>query len=308
MRTPPFKGLYYFYVAAQQLSLKKAADHLSVSQAAVSQQIKTLEDTLNVTLFRRHHRAISLTPEAERLLPHLASAFDAIRQGVNDIVDDPDPQRITLSVLPSFASRWLIPRLSQFYQAHPDLSVNLSMTDQIDDFSSSVTDAAIRFGEGLYEGLTADALMGDYLYPVCHPSYQEQYGISRIDDLAKVRLLEDATGGLVWERWLEAQSYCDTLLDQSLANRENYDGSHYVIDSALSAHGVALVRHSLAAELVQRGHLVALFDQALMLGPQYHFCAPPHHYRRPKVAAFRTWLIEQASDFTQAGLPPYSMR
>lgn len=302
MRTPHFKGLYYFYMAARLQSLKAAAQALSVTQAAVSQQIRLLEEQLEVTLFHRQHRKVVLTQEGERLLPWLTRGFEAIEEGVNEVFDDDDPTTITLSVLPSMASRWLIPRLPRFYQEHPGLSVNLTMTEALETFTSGSVDVVIRFGGGHYEGLETVPLMPDYIYPVCHPSYRQQQNIQEIEDLKRVRLLDDSDGiaddlgGIVvWKRWLE-----DVGLDaNAFGPIQSYNGSHYVIDAVLSGNGVAMVRHSLAAELVWQGHLVRLFDHITPLSYGYYLCAPPRHFRRPKVKQFKAWLDKEVAQFTQ---------
>ena len=316
MRTLPFKGLYYFYVTAQQQSIKLAAEKLYVSPAAVSQQIRTVEETLDVTLFDRQHRSLLLTTEGERLLPYVKSSFETLNQGVDDLLDDDEPNIITLSVLPSFASRWLIPKLTRFYSLHPEITVNLTMTEELESFSSRSVDAVIRFGKGEYDGLSSQFIMKDYLYPVCHSSYCSAKKINSISDLQKLRLLDDTANYLSWERTFSTNradtgnmSYWDYWLDyhecdiKLFANRQKYDGSHYVMDSVLSAQGVAMVRHSLAAELVQEGNLTKLFPESLELEYQYYFCAPAHYFRRPKLKKFFKWLKAESNQFMSANLP-----
>ncbi len=299
------KGLYYFYVAARHLSIKEAAEKLFVTQAAVSQQIRIVEESLGVTLFYRQHRAIELTPEGEQLLPHLKIAFDALDQGVESVLSDNNSKVVTVSVLPSFASRWLIPRLGSFYETHPDIAVSLNMSDALDAFGPQGSDLAIRFGGGTYDGLDSQFLMSDYLYPVCHPSYLGSKKIKKVEDLQKLRLLEDATGNVGWDYWLGAKGYVKekggvakkTVDSKEFSERISFDGSHYVIDSALSAQGVAMVRHCLVADAIQAGNLKPLFDDAVELNFKYFVCAPPHYLQRPKVIKFVEWLSSEVDSF-----------
>jgi len=142
------KALHYFLVSARHLSIKRAAEELFVTQAAISQQIRSLEEALGVVLFHRQHRALTLTKEGLQLLPHLEIAFEAIEKGVEELTLDSDPHSLTLSVFPSFASRWLIPRLVRFYEANPSITINLSMTDKYEAFGAQGIDLAIRFGSG----------------------------------------------------------------------------------------------------------------------------------------------------------------
>ncbi len=292
------KSIHYFSVTAHYLSIKKASESLFVTQAAISQQIRSLEEALGVALFHRHHRFLSLTLEGSKLLPHLKIAFDSIDKGIDGVISDNEPNTIRLSVFPSFASRWLIPRLARFYKQHPDININLSMTDKIETFGEGI-DLAIRFSIGEYKGLKNKFLMKDYIYPACHPLYLKEHNIKTIKDLKKQRLLEDTKSNLSWDYWLEKKSIEKTHIetDDTSSNRDRYDGSHYVIDSALSAQGVAMVRHSLVAEAIEQNQLVKLFDEVVELEPQYYLCAPEHYFEYPKIKLFSDWLTQEVNDF-----------
>jgi LysR family glycine cleavage system transcriptional activator len=301
------KGLRYFFVTAELLSIKHASEVLSVTQAAISQQVRLLEEALGVALFIRHHRTLELTTEGAQLLPHLKIAFDAIDQGTESLLGDSDPDRITVSVSPSFASRWLIPRLGRFYEAHPEITINLSMTDKLESFSHKGSDLGIRFGRGIYAGLESRFLMKEFIYPVCHLSYFDAQQIKCIEDLQGLRLLSDPAVMLGWDYWLKKikkhfvtqGSACPTFELEQLTQPVYFDGSHYVIDSVLSGQGVAMVRHSLAAEIVATGNLKQLFNYAAPLEQEFFVCAPRHYFRRPKVISFIKWLAREAKHFTQ---------
>ena len=301
------KGLRYFFVTAELLSIKQASEVLSVTQAAVSQQVRLLEEALGLALFIRHHRALELTAEGAQLLPHLKIAFDAIEQGTESLLGDVDPDRITVSVSPSFASRWLIPRLGRFYEAHPDIAVNLSMTDKLESFSHNGSDIGIRFGRGEYAGLESRFLMKEFIYPACHLSYFDAQQIKCIEDLQGLKLLSDTAVELSWDYWLQkiklhlvAQgSESPKLAVEELAQRVKFDGSHYVIDAVLSGQGVAMVKHTLAAEIVAAGNLKQLFDYAAPLEQEFFICGPRHYFRRQKVIYFIEWLAHEAKQFSQ---------
>lgn len=293
------KALYYFLVTARCLSIKRAADELYVTQAAVSQQIRLLEEALGVALFHRQHRAIALTQEGLNLLPHIELAFSSIAKGIDGLRADKDPTKITLSVLPSFASRWLIPRLGSFYEAHPGIAINLTMTEKLESFDRQDIDLAIRFGLGRYDDIESRPLMGDYLYPAAHPDYLKKHvkknGIDDINKLKELRLLDDAISNLSWDHWLDKKGFKKNRRE---LNRVRYEGSHYVIDSALSAQGVAMVRHSLVAEAVAQKQLVRLSGEPVELDYQYFLCAPRHHFDFSKIKIFSAWLLQQVGDFS----------
>jgi LysR family glycine cleavage system transcriptional activator len=295
------KSIHYFSVAAHYLSIKQASEKLFVTQAAISQQIRSLEEALGVALFHRHHRSLSLTHEGSKLLPHLKAAFDSIDKGIDGVISDNDPNTIRLSVFPSFGSRWLIPRLARFYKLHPTININLSMSDKYETFGET-TDLAIRFNSGEGEGIKNNFLMKEYIYPACHPLYLKEHNIKEIKDLKKLRLLEDTQNNLAWDYWLEKKPSMKKQLGAQCesANRVSYDGSHYVIDSALSAQGVAMVRHSLVADAIAQNQLVKLFDEAVELEPQYFLSAPEHYFEYPKIKLFSNWLTKEVEDFCLA--------
>jgi LysR family glycine cleavage system transcriptional activator len=299
MKLPPLKSLYYFSVVAEKKSIKAAAAELFVTQAAVSQQIKMLEETLGLPLFKREHRALSLTTEGKQLKPFLNKAFNTINDGVRSLREDNAPNVLTISVLPSFASRWLIPRLSQFYSQYPDLTINLSMTEKLEDFSDFNVDLAIRFCKKNQKNLHYKPLLKEYIYPVCHKDYKTESNLETIADLKTERLVDDIDicDSITWDHWLTANQADPS----AFKNRQRYDGSHYVIDSVLSKQGIAIVRHSLAIEPIQQGNLTRLFTElnnsVIETEQQYYICAPEHHYSRQKVSSFCQWLQLEAAAF-----------
>jgi len=289
----PLQGLYCFYLAAETGSFKAAAEQLSVSPAAMSQQIRQLEEQLSVKLFIRQHRQVRLTPEGLSLQHYARQGFGSLREGLQLLSADPDPGNLTLSVIPSFAQQWLVPRLGDFTDQRPDLSVFMTSSDALVDFQLDRVDLCVRFGQGLYPGLQAEFLMADHIYPVCHPLYLEKTPIHTLADLANAQLIEDAWPDMNWNYWLELAGMTDFKVKAAM----RYPGAHVVLEGALAVQGVALVRHSLAWKYIQQGLLTRVSCIEVRSGYSYYLVAPPAHFKRDKIRQFSDWLQVEAADF-----------
>ena len=289
----PLQGLYCFYLAAETGSFKAAAEQLSVSPAAMSQQIRQLEEQLSVKLFIRQHRQVRLTPEGLSLQHYARQGFGSLREGLQLLSADPDPGNLTLSVIPSFAQQWLVPRLGDFTDQRPDLSVFMTSSDALVDFQLDRVDLCVRFGQGLYPGLQAEFLMADHIYPVCHPLYLEKTPIHTLADLANAQLIEDAWPDMNWNYWLELAGMTDFKVKAAM----RYPGAHVVLEGALAVQGVALVRHSLAWKYIQQGLLTRIGRVEVRSGYSYYLVAPPAHFQRDKIRQFSNWLQVEAADF-----------
>ena len=168
-RLPPLNALRAFEAAARHLSFTRAAAELNVTQTAISHQIRALEERLGVRLFRRLPRGLLLTEEAQRYLPPIRDAFDQIALATERLGAVGASSTLTVSVLPSFAGKWLVPRLGRFRVAHPDLDLRISASSELVDFARDDVDVGIRMGSGRYPGLRVDRLFGESLVPVCSP-------------------------------------------------------------------------------------------------------------------------------------------
>ncbi len=290
---PPLQGLYYFYLAAEMGSFKAAAEKLFVSAAAMSQQIRQLEERIDVQLFERQHRRVVLTAEGETLHHYAKQAFRTLQDGVRQVSLDPDPNSMSLSVLPSFAQHWLVPRLGEFSQLHPNLSVMLMPKNSLIDFRQDRVDLCVRYGLGDYPGLHAAKLMDDHLYPVCHPLYLEQHPEVCLNDLSKHTLIDDARPDMNWQYWLELAGFNSSVPKANLL----YQGAHVVIEGALAVQGIALVRHSLAWKYLQQGLLVKLGDVEVKPRYRYYLVAPQPYFKREKIKQFSEWINQQAQQF-----------
>src|SRR5215510_6335298 len=170
---PPLNALRAFEAAGRHLSITKAADELCVTVAAVSHQVKTLEDYLDVRLFRRTANALFLTDAGQALLPGLRAGFAELERAMDALREHDLRGAFVLSVAPVFATKWLIPRLDGFHAAHPDIDVRISATLELADFERDGIDAAIRVGRGRYPGLVAHRLFGESVVPMCSPALLE---------------------------------------------------------------------------------------------------------------------------------------
>lgn len=292
---PSLNGLRAFEAAARHLSFTRAAEVLFVSQAAVSHQIKALEQQLGQILFRRKTRALELTDAGRRLYPPVQQAFDLLEQGVQDVAKRKNRQSLNISVLPSFASGWMVQRLGRFTARFPEIQVRLEPNSRLTDFQADDTDICIRYGLGNYPDLTVEHLMDEDLFPVCVPSIAED--LHSPEDLAGITLLHDDSHA-EWRTWLEACGVDFSRFGHGIV----YTDAAIVIQAALEGQGVALARRELCRESIQSGRLVRPFEFSLTSPFAYYLVYPEHHAERPELQAFRAWLFEEvAIDQGRAG-------
>ena len=298
-RLPPLKSLRVFEVAARHLSFTRAAEELHVTQAAVSHQIKTLEDWLGIPLFRRLNRALLLTDEGQTLYPPLREALDQMAAAIGRLHAEDASGALTVSTIPSFAAKWLVPRLSRFRQRHPAIDLRLSTTFEKTDFSRDDVDVAVRYGQGPWPKLHAVRLMTEEFFLVCSPALLEgPHPLRTPADLKFHTLLHDIVPSNVhvyfpnWESWLEAAgasevdpSHGPSFLDASMT-----------IQTAIDGQGVALARTALAVDDLAAGRLVKLFDVVLPAGNAYWIISPEATADRPKIKAFRDWLLSEVEE------------
>ncbi|MSP66948.1 MAG: transcriptional regulator GcvA [Alphaproteobacteria bacterium] len=295
-RLPPLNALRAFEAAARHLSVTKAADELSVTPAAVSHQVKALEDYLGVKLFRRGKRQLLLTEAGQGSLPDLRASFDRIALAMERIRRRPGSGILTVSTTPVFGAKWLVPRLDRFREEQPEIDVLLSATMQIVDFGKEEVDIAVRYGTGNYPGLQVERLLSDQIYPVCSPRLLEGRHPLRVPaDLGHHTLLHDENPHDVsipnWRMWLLAAGVSG--VDATRGPR--FDNPSLTLEAAVDGHGVALGRHVLVAGDLAAGRLVKPFSLAFPVAFAYFIVYPEAAGRDPKVVAFRDWLMAEAS-------------
>ena len=286
-RLPPLTALRAFEAAGRHVSFARAAEELHVTAAAISQQIKLLEESLGCELFRRGGQ-LALTEAALEALPLITEGFDRLERGAERLRAGRDGGPLVVSLAPSFAARWLIPRLQRFEAAHPEVELRLSATTRLVSFGAEGVDVAIRYGGGRYPGLHAERLRAEFLVAVAAPAAAE--GLSAPADLIDSVLLHNQAMGWDssfpdWPTWLRDAGVTP---DRPLKIRRFGDAA-LVMEAALAGLGVALVWRTLIAEDLAAGRLKALFP-ALPVVNAYHLVCPQQNLHKPGVAAFRGWI------------------
>lgn len=294
---PPLNALRAFEAAARHLSFTKAAAELNVTPAAVSHQVRALEDMLGVPLFRRLTRALRLTDAGQAALPSLSRGFDHLARGVDEIHSRHDGGLLTLSVSPSFGAMWLVPRLDRFRALHPDIEIRIDGTDRVVDLNRDDVDVALRYGPGGYTGVRVDRLFGQVNTPVCAPALLEgPVPLRRPEDLHRHTLLhidwKDAEAS--WRMWLLAAG----VTDINATAGPRFSSESMAVGAAIEGQGVALVGDKLVADELASGRLARPFDRRLStpLSFAYYLLSAPDGREAPKVRYFRDWLLAEVGE------------
>ena len=294
-RLPPLNALRAFEAAARHLNFSRAADELAVTPGAVSQQIQNLEDYVGAALFKRTPKGLLLTDTAQTALPALREAFDRLAEAASMLTAAVDGRRLTVSVAPSFAAKWLVPRLGKFEEAHPHVDVWVSAGMELVDFASGEIDIAIRYGAGRYPGLEVARLMQETVIPVAAPELLAANPLNDIDELAGHILLHDGSPDADdscpdWTMWLAARG----IRGVDGARGPRFNQSSLVIEAAVNGRGVALAKRALAQADLDAGRLVAPFQIATAVDFAYYVVHPKAKGRLPQVKAFVSWLTAEA--------------
>lgn len=297
MRLPPLNALRAFEATARHLSFSLAAEELNVTPGALSHQVRGLEDVLEVKLFHRQARAISLTEAGHALYPGVRSGFLSFEDAITQLRRMSDDEILVISVGPSFTAKWLAPRLSRFMAKEPDIDARISANLKRSDFTSDGVDIAIRFGKGDYPGLHVEWLMGEAVLPLCTPQLREREQINEPSDLDRVTLIHDESisvmsDGTTWADWLEVAG--TNGVDASRGLRFNL--ADHAIDAAVEGAGVVLGRRVMAEADLRSGRLVAPFELELAVeGLGFFLVCPLGTENRKPVRAFREWIIAETA-------------
>jgi len=288
-------ALRAFEAAARHLNFSRAADELSVTPGAVSQQIQNLEDYVGAALFKRTPKGLLLTDAAQTALPALREAFDRLAEAASLLTAAVDGRRLTLTAPPSFAAKWLVPRLGAFEKAHPQVDVWLSAGIELVDLTAGEVDIAIRYGGGRYPGLEIRRLMSETVIPVASPEHLEANPLTSPGDLSRHILLHDGSPDLDdscpdWSMWLAARG-----LKGVDGNRgPRFNQSSLVIEAAVNGRGVALAKRTLAQADLEAGRLAAPLQIATAVDFAYYLVHPKAKGRLPQVKAFVSWIEAEA--------------
>ena len=284
------QALRAFEATARERSLTKAAEALHLTHGAISHQIKSLEADLGVRLVERAGRGIRLTDEGERFAARVRTAFAELTTAVQEITARANPRMLRVSVVPSFAARWLLPRIGRFLAVHPDIDLVVSANMAVVDFQRDDADVAIRYGFGEWKGVRVEHILDDSFFPVCSPRIEG--GVpKRPTDLARYTLLR--ADDEPWLPWFEAAG-----LDWPEPTRgPMFNDSAHMMQAAAEGQGVALARATLLGNDERNGVLVRPFAIEAPAPRRFYLVYPPRNADSPKLAAFRAWLqVEIAAD------------
>lgn len=292
----PLNALRAFEAIARHLSFARAADELHVTPAALSHQIKGLEEELGVALFHRRTRAIELTDAGRLIYPGLHAGFDSLRRAVGQLDRAREGNVLVISATPGLVAKWLMPRLWRFLHAHPEIDARIAASMNLADFGSDGVDVAIRLSRGDHPELYVEKLFDDSVLPVCAPRLVEA-GLKSVEDLARFTLIHydipmSMRAPPLWADWLAVAGAQG--IDATRGLRVNV--ADHALDAAVAGAGVSLSFKLIASDDVHTGRLVSPFGPELPLSFGYHFVCSKGHETRPKVRAFREWLFAEMEE------------
>jgi DNA-binding transcriptional LysR family regulator len=294
-RLPPLDLLRGFEAAARQLSFTRAADELSLTQSAVSRQIKALEDHLGTPLFRRRHRALLLTEAGQLLYRAVADSLRRIGEAAAQL--RAPARTLTVSTTISFASLWLVPRLASFREQHPEIDIRVDANNRLVDLARDGIEVAVRYAPPSLVPGDAIRLFGEEVMPVASPALLRRQPLATAADLANHVLLhyerpDGAAPWLSWNAWLEVMQLPPPNPRGAL-HLTQYD---QVIQAAVDGQGVAIATSPLVKHLIREGRLVAPLKQRAASARAYYAVVAPQAAKRPEVEAFVQWLLAQAKE------------
>jgi LysR family glycine cleavage system transcriptional activator len=288
----PLASLRVFVAAAEHPSFSHAADALGVSAAAVSMQIRALEEYLRTPLFHRRGRLAELTAAGAQLLPPVRNGLAELERAINEARLEQRTGPLTVSMLASFLQQWLLLRLPGFNARHPQFDVRIHTSDRLVDFGHSDVQAAIRFGSGDWPKLHCEKLLDDWVVPVCTPQLLEKHGpVSSHSDLRRYRLLHEESEA--WSAWLGGATDESAFFAEERRGA-TFDDAVSVVRAAGAGHGLALTRWSLAAQEIECGRLAIASRTIIRMASAYFFVCPKSYLGIDKIAAFRSWIVEEA--------------
>ena len=295
MSRPPLHALQGFVAAARSGNLSRAAESMHLTVSALSHQIRGLEERLGQRLFLRNARGVELTHDGQALFDSVAAHLDEIEHALRPFRTRRDDV-LTITLMPSFASSWLVPRLPRFLAAQPQLELHLQSTIAVVDFARDTgIDAGLRYGPGQWPGLHAVPLFDDWVTPTASPELVARLGRPTLQTLDQFPLL-GAPGGR-WSDWFA--HFGGTAPKRFVAN---FDDSETLHRAAAEGLGIALGRMSLVRPMVEAGRLLPLFDERLKAEFAHYLVYPPRSEQHVGLHALRDWLLQEARDYTRHGV------
>lgn len=286
-RLPPLAAIRTFEVAGRLENFSRAAEELGLTQAAVSYQVRQLEDRLGRALFVREKGRVRLSETGQKLLPAISAAFASMGDAFDALGSD-EAEVLTISAVTSFGGTWLSARIGRFQLAYPDLAVRILMSNELVDFNATNVDVAIRIGRGDWPGLRSDFLFRSHVTPICSPAFRDAHHIRRPEDLLHVERL--APNDPWWAGWL-AQAGIGTPppprrgieLDSQLQEATAVQGGY----------GIALMTPLLWRTELDAGRMVQPFDTLYQPGTANYFVHRDKRVGVRKIERFREWLHEE---------------
>lgn len=292
-KIPSTHALLAFEAAARHESFTRAADELALTQSAICRQIAGLEDFLGVALFRRTRRGVQLTEAGQSYCRQIVPRLDALaRDTLTVMAQQGASTTLELAVVPTFATRWLMPRLPEFQRQNPQILVNLHTQTRPFLFDQTEFDAAIYFGDAGWPGTEAHFLMHEYPVPVCSPALVSAGASITPAQIAQLPLLQQTTRPYAWRQWFAAQGI-QTAHDMSGMRLELFS---MLAQAAIEQMGVALIPPFFIQRELQSGELIMASDQPLITEKAYYLIVPERKAERPALAAFRQWLLGVCAD------------
>jgi LysR family glycine cleavage system transcriptional activator len=288
-RLPPLNALKAFESAARNLSFTRAADELFVTQAAVSHQIKTLESFLSTKLFLRKNRSLLLTEEGQAYFAELKEIFIQMQEATDRVLAMGAKGAITVATPPSYASQWLVPKISQFTQANPSIDVRIKAVDLDEGFLDETVDVAVYYGKGKWPNLSSVKLHAEYLTPMCSPLLlNSNKPLDTLSDLKNHVLLHDGNRA-VWKSWLKHFSVPSVNVNQG----PMFSHTMLVLQAAALGQGIALSTTVLAKADVDAGRLICPFEEKIESKEAYYLVCHQAQSDNPKIQMFRDWMLSQ---------------
>ncbi len=299
MKPAPLNALHAFESAARHQSYSLAAGELHVTHSAVSQQIRTLEAALGVALFVRQGRQMLPTRDGVLLLNRIQPALQQIRHAMAEAGAQRRPPSITVTMLQSFANRWLLPRIGRFQKLQPNVVVHIQASSDLKNLERAEADLAIRYGHGSWKGCDAEKLLDEWLFPVCSPAFNKGRLPKSAANLKRYRILNDECP-LEWNVWAQ-QAGIDTA---EFNHETTYSDSNLMLEAAIAGQGIAIGRSALVAADLKAGRLVRA-SGLLVPGPYaYHLVSAAGRGKPAHLLAFEQWLRQEAAAFTRKELEP----
>jgi LysR family glycine cleavage system transcriptional activator len=298
---PPLNALRAFEATARHLSFSKAAEELHVTPAALSHQIRGLEDMLGLKLFHRRARAIELTEPARSIYPGIRTGFEAIREAVDRLDRGRQDRLLVVSSTPGLTAKWLVPRLYRFLALHPEIETRISASIAYANFTTDGVDVGVRLSSGVHPDLYVEKLSDEWLLPLCSPRLLEgDKPLGTPQDLARFTLIQVDLPGVVptWADWLGMAGV--TGIDATRGLRLNV--ADHALDAASEGVGVVLAYKVVASRDIALGRLVSPFGPEIPVpGRAYYFACAKGQEKRAPIKAFRDWVFAEIEE-THAGL------